>query len=144
MGLKTPKPSPRAYPNEIRTLGEEVRFTRLERGLMQSEVAQLLQVPDSNISHLECSAHTKDVRMLYLATKFLGYIPRTLKIQICTERGQLFAYRIQNNLNLKALGRELEINDQTLGRFERGLKIKEESRTKIHSFLKNVTEANQK
>ncbi len=103
---------------------------------MQSEVTQMFQIPDSNISHLECSSNTKDIRMLHLAYRFLGYIPRTLKLQICTEPGQLFAYRILNNLNLKALAGKLKINARTLGRFERGLTIKKESRTKVQNFLK--------
>ena len=105
---------------------------------MQSEVAQMLEVSESTVSYLECSEYSRDIRMLHLASQFLGHIPRTLKLQICTKQGQLFAYRIHNNLNLKALARELKINAQTLGRFERGLSIKEESRIKVQDFLKCV------
>lgn len=136
MGLTAPKPRPREYPREITTLGEEVRFARLERGLKQSEVARMLQIPESNVSHLECCALTKDVRMLNLATRFLGYIPRTLKLQICTEQGQLFAYRVYKNLNLNNFSKEIKIMPQTIGRFERGMVIREESKLKIQAFLK--------
>src|SRR5262249_26183545 len=42
--LKGLKPKPYGYPNELNTLGDEIRKVRLERGLLQRDVARVIGV----------------------------------------------------------------------------------------------------
>jgi hypothetical protein len=47
--LVTAKPKPNRYPNEISSLGDHLRKTRLDRGLLQGDVAKQIEVSNSRL-----------------------------------------------------------------------------------------------
>ena len=70
--LQGQKPRDKAYPKEVRTVGDAIRARRLDLGLRQIEVAELLGCNELTILNWE-KGHTCPRRKKYSAIrKFLG------------------------------------------------------------------------
>ncbi len=119
------------------TVGDEVRAERLNRGLTQHQVDELIGTHRGFFNELETGHRNNTIYVLYKATKFLGYIPKTLCIYETTLGGQLYAHRIKNGLALSRIASEVGLDKSTIGRFERGMKAKKESIYKVEKFLNN-------
>ena len=131
MQLKLSKPKCLRYPTEITTVGDEFRTVRLDRGLTQHEVGEMLGVNRNFIYELELNQHQLTIYSLHKAYLFLDYIPEVLKIDESTMRGQLFAYRIRHGYTYTELAKKIGLDKSTLARFEKGGNIKIETRDKI-------------
>jgi len=57
------------------TLGDHLRAARLDRGLMQSEVARILKVNQDTVTGWELNRHAPPARMAKKIIRFLGYVP---------------------------------------------------------------------
>ena len=73
--LKARKPRDPAYPKELDTLGDHLRAVRLDRGLLQREVAAQLGVNLFTVIHWERGKTTPPVRYVPRLIAFLGYCP---------------------------------------------------------------------
>jgi transcriptional regulator with XRE-family HTH domain len=51
--MKAEKPKDYRYPHEIKTIGDRLRVKRLEKGLIQREVAQVIGVSEDTICYWE-------------------------------------------------------------------------------------------
>jgi DNA-binding XRE family transcriptional regulator len=52
--LKSPKPNPdNRYPKELKTLGDHLRKRRLDKGLLQNDLARLLGVDKTTVTNWE-------------------------------------------------------------------------------------------
>ena len=73
--LKTARPLLEAYPRQLVTWGDHLRKKRLDLGLLQKDVAQILQVNPDTICNWE-NNHTRPA-LVYLPKiiDFLGYAP---------------------------------------------------------------------
>ncbi len=92
--LKHPKPKHFRYPIEILTIGDELRKERMDRGLTQHQVSEMLGVNRNVVYEVELNRRTNTIYALNKISLFLKYIPKTLNIDKNTLQGKLIAYRI--------------------------------------------------
>jgi len=71
--LKGPRPIAKAYPKELKTLGDWIRKTRLDKGLFQEQVAQILGVTEQCITNWELGHSEPEVRYIPKIIEFIGY-----------------------------------------------------------------------
>jgi DNA-binding XRE family transcriptional regulator len=73
--LVGPKPLPRAYPRELRTLGDHLRKRRIDLGLLQRDVASRLKVNEATVCNWETNRTSAQLRVMARIIAFLGYCP---------------------------------------------------------------------
>ena len=110
-------PSP-AYPRELKTLGDHLRKRRLDLGLLQSDVAEKLQVHPLTVCNWETNRTSPQLRFLPRIIAFLGHDPYDPPPQALGKR--IIATRRRFGLSQKRLAGLLNIDPSTLGRWERG------------------------
>ncbi len=71
----TLKPQPDGYPTSLETLGDYIRKERLERGLLQVEVAKVIGVTTDTITNWELNRNTPQIAKVSAIVGFLGYDP---------------------------------------------------------------------
>lgn len=91
--LKSPKPLGRAYPTELRSIGDHVRKRPLDLGLLQRKVAWRIGVDETTVYNWEAGIASPSLRALPAVIRFLGYDPTeigsTLAERLRTTRWQL-------------------------------------------------------
>jgi transcriptional regulator with XRE-family HTH domain len=116
--LKAKRTDPR-LPKELRTLGDHIRKRRLELGLLQREVADLLGADPQSVNAWERNYHQPALHRLQAITAFLGYDLKNasddapLGLRIASKRRRL-------GLSQKALAESLGIDEGTVSKWERG------------------------
>ena len=75
--LKTQKPVNQAYPETLNSLGDHLRKVRLDRGLTQPQVAELLQVTTDTVTYWETNRNHPTPKYAKAIIAFLGYLPFT-------------------------------------------------------------------
>lgn len=73
--ISAKKPLPKGIPSNPKTIGEYIRKVRLERRLMQKEVAELLGVTTSFIENWEAKKNAPSKRYHSKIGDFLNYVP---------------------------------------------------------------------
>jgi DNA-binding transcriptional regulator YiaG len=73
--LRARKPNNPAYPKELETLGDHLRAVRLDRGLLQWEVARELRVSVESLLLWETNRRRPQVRLMARVVDFLGDCP---------------------------------------------------------------------
>lgn len=134
LSVKKPKDSNK-YPKQIVTIGDEFKQTRLDRKLTQIEVAKQLKMNKNFVTELENNKRKITSYSLHKTYLFLGYIPKSLKINTTTLQGKLFIYRIKNNLTYSKLAKEIKLDKNTLDNFEKSGSCKIETIEIIKNFL---------
>lgn len=135
LSVKKPKDSNK-YPKEIVAIGNEFKQVRLDKKLIQLEVAKQLKVNKNFVTELENNKRTLTIFVLHKAFSFLGYVPKTLKIDISTLQGKLFFYSIKNNLNYSNLAKQINLDKGTLSNFEKRGNSKTATINIIKEFFK--------
>lgn len=113
-----PVPRP-GYPTSPRTLGEHLRAQRLDRGLMQREVARTLGVDPETLRNWETGKHEPAVRHYPAVFAFLGFDPRPAPQTLA---GRLRRARERLGLSQRELGRRLGLDESTIQEWEAGAK----------------------
>jgi DNA-binding transcriptional regulator YiaG len=109
--LRSTKPIDKAYPTELRTIGDHVRKHRLDLGLLQREVALRIGVDKTTVYNWEAGRATPSLRALPAVIAFLGYDP----IEIGSSFGaQLRAARRRLGLSHVDLARRLGVDPSTV------------------------------
>ena len=116
--LTARKPCPLPYPAQLDTLGDHIRKRRLDLGLLQREVAEVVGVTESSIWNWEANRSTPQLRFIPKVVAFLGYEPYSTTSDSCGER--LVAFRRSMGLSQKVLAHRLAVDPGTLGSWERG------------------------
>jgi DNA-binding XRE family transcriptional regulator len=73
--LQGKKPVPRAYPRELRTIGDHVRKRRLDMGLLQKEAARIIGVATNTLIIWEKNHRPVAVKLMPKIVAFLAYDP---------------------------------------------------------------------
>ncbi|MGE0129490.1 MAG: helix-turn-helix domain-containing protein [Blastocatellales bacterium] len=73
--LKGLRPLPPAYPKELNTLGDWIRKTRLDQGLFQEQVAQMLGVTEQSVTNWELHYNEPEALHIPRIIEFIGYCP---------------------------------------------------------------------
>ncbi|PIU56435.1 MAG: transcriptional regulator [Chloroflexi bacterium CG07_land_8_20_14_0_80_45_17] len=137
ISLKGQKPLSRAYPQQLKTLGDHLRKKRLNLKLLQREVALILGVEEATIWNWEKNRTSPPVRYLPRIIKFLGYSPFENSPQTLGQR--VLNYRRLYGITQKELAHRLGIDPTTLARWERdkGRPMKRQME-KLVAFLGSV------
>ena len=115
--LRAEKPVPRAYPKELRSIGDHVRKRRLDLKMTQRQVAEIVGVDKTTVWNWERNRTEPLTRHLPSIALFLGYSPLETSGQSLGER--LRDYRRKSGLSQKKLAREIGIDPSTLSRLEK-------------------------
>ena len=113
--LTAPKPS--NIPQILKTWGDHLLKRRLELGLLQREVAQILGVNETSVYDWEKHRTDPMVHLIPRITQFLGYTPPLFTGE--TTGQKIVAYRHVRGMSQRALAIKLKVDAGTLGRWER-------------------------
>ena len=118
MRLKAKRTDPR-LPKELRTLGDHIRKKRIELGLLQRELADLLGADPQSVNAWERNYHRPSLRLLPAIIGFLNYNPDVIADQASLGR-RIAVRRRALGLSQQALAGLLGIDEGTLRRLEQG------------------------
>jgi len=76
--VRVARPKSERYPKELKSLGDHIRARRLDLGLFQSQVAELIGVCPLTITNWEGNASQPPVQYMPAIIRFLGYDPSPL------------------------------------------------------------------
>jgi DNA-binding XRE family transcriptional regulator len=120
------KPCKQGYPLHPQTIGEHIKKVRMEKGLLQKEVAELMGVSEDSITYWENDRALPQIRHYPGIIRFLEYYPFTHEIDSLA--GKLQQLRHCFGHSYEQLGALLEVNASTIRHWElkkgipRGLK----------------------
>jgi len=132
--LRSEKPKPDQYPSEIVTLGDHIRAVRIDRNLLQKDVALLLGVSTESVIHWELGQHEPHFPVLPCVMDFLGYCPYEPAPQW---GARLLAIRQKRfGWSQEKMAREIGIDPSTLSRIEQNrTHLSRPVRRKIERYL---------
>jgi transcriptional regulator with XRE-family HTH domain len=81
ISLKTKRPQKSAYQAELKTLGDHLRRTRLDRRLTQGDKASILLVDTDAVMTWEMNRHQPTAKFAKPIISFLRYLPFTFEGQ---------------------------------------------------------------
>jgi DNA-binding XRE family transcriptional regulator len=122
------------YPEFPITVGEHIRKKRMDLGLLQREVAEIIGVTESSIWNWE---HGTEPELQYnpKIIRFLGYIPFDRPDGTV---GRLAWYKRTNGLTLNELGQQMQRHPDQLQEWLSGTRIPfRKSQERIELFLEN-------
>ena len=135
--LVAKKPSSKDYPKELKTIGDHLRKTRLDRGLSQSEVAQIIGVDTDTITCWELNRNVPTAKYAKRIIGFLGYVP--LDWRKAPIHKQLYYARLVSGMTQRDVAERLGLDFTTIQFFEKA-KRKPAANTEQHlvTFIRLV------
>ncbi len=124
---------PKRYDFEPKTLGEHLKKQRLERGLLQTQVATLLGVDEASIVNWERGKRTPQIRHLPAIYKFLGYYP----INPGTQPHELKVWRLSQGISIKRAAKQYGVDERTWAGWEEGVPVKFERHRELLRHLRS-------
>jgi len=126
-------PADRRLPEKLVTLGDHLRQRRIERGLVQREVADELGASEASLVNWEAGHREPALRFIPRIIHFLGYDPRG-EGRSLGERLRLLRQGL--GLSGKETARAIGLDPGTLRRLEReGHARSEEVRVRVEEWL---------
>lgn len=98
------------------TIGEKLKNRRLELGLLQIDVANIIGVCEDSITGWENNRNEPSVMYYPKTIEFLGYVP--FDVDSSTLGGQIKLYRYLHGLSQEALALSLDVNESTVFHYE--------------------------
>ncbi|MDP2886817.1 MAG: helix-turn-helix transcriptional regulator [Ignavibacteria bacterium] len=108
---------PAKPPTILNTIGDHIKRRRLELGLFQKDVAQILGVDESTVTNWEKNRTTPMLWALPKIIEFLDYDPSFGDPS--TLGGRLLRYRKYQGMTQKELSKQIGIDPSTIGRLEK-------------------------
>ena len=141
VSIKGNRPLPKAYPRELKTIGDHIRKKRLDLKLHQYEVAPIIGVNKTTIFNWERNYSSPKLRHIPKIIEFLGYIPFEVESESLGKR--IVNYRRLVGMTQKDLARKLGVDPTTLARWERDEKSPqnkyiEKSIVLLRSFIEPI------
>jgi transcriptional regulator with XRE-family HTH domain len=115
--LSARKPEKSAYPKELKTLGDHLRKRRLDLGLLQREVAQLLGVDVDRVCQWEMGHRQPNVSLVSRIIDFLGYVPGEPATSFPEA---LRIARRSAGLSQEQLAHRAHVDETSIAKWERG------------------------
>jgi transcriptional regulator with XRE-family HTH domain len=113
-------------------MGDHLRKARLDRGLLQKDVARQIGVAETTVHNWERSRTAPSIRLVPALFKFLGYVPY-LEPASLSER--LIRCRRELGLSRRRFAKIIHLDEGTLARAERGHPSSRSVRERIDSFF---------
>lgn len=114
LSAKTPR---RGYPASLQTIGDHVRARRLDLGLTQAELGEILGVSEPTVYNWEKHRTDPDLRTLPRVIDWLGYDPRPEREDLVA---RVAAERQRQGLSQRELAERLGTDQSSLSAWERG------------------------
>lgn len=118
---KFSKPMPLTYPKYPLSIGEHLRKKRMDLGLFQRDLADIMGVSEDCITYWETNKSEPQINYFPKIHLFLGYSP--LKFDENKFVGRLKALRWKKGLSYKSFGKLLGVNGSTVCSWENGESI---------------------
>ena len=116
--LEAQRPRNPAYPDELKTIGDHIRKMRLDLGLYQKDVANLIGVKTETITYWEKNRVEPRISFIPKIIEFLGYIPLEIGESIPE---QLIAYRKIRGLSREDAAADLGVYEFMWWKWEAGI-----------------------
>ena len=134
------KPWGNGHSEALLTLGDHIRSVRLERKLLQREVADIIGVSCDTVENWEANRTRPVISHMPGVTKFLGYcmveyVPNSIAGQA------LLNFRIQQGLSINKMGKRIGVDDGSIRTIELGRLSYKKTRNKITAYLKKNLDA---
>jgi DNA-binding XRE family transcriptional regulator len=125
---------PTKLPRILNTIGDHIKKRRLELGLFQKQVAEIIGVDECTVTNWEKGRTSPALRLLPKTIGFLGY--STSIGDTDTVGAKLLRYRKSRGMTQKGLAKQIGIDATTLGRIEKGRgRCLEAIRRRVSVFL---------
>ena len=118
LALKTQKPRNSAYPEHLNSLGDQTRTRRLDLGMHQKDVAEVVTATTSTVTNWEKNRTNSRLYLLPKIIQYLGYDP--FPAIVATFGEKINQYRRKQGLSIKKFAKILSIDPTTLARWEGG------------------------
>jgi len=119
------------------TLGEKIRNRRLEKEMLQKDLARLIGVSQDCVTFWENNRSQPGVNYYPKIIQFLEYFP--FQIDTKTLAGRIKMYRFVNGLSQEALANLLEVDESTIYHYEKGShKPNGKLRLKLQALLSTI------
>lgn len=115
------KPLGIKYVENPTTIGEKIRNRRLELGLLQKDVAEIMGVCEDTITFWENGRAIPQLNLYPKVTKFLGYFP--FEIDTSTLGGKITKYRYEYGFGNAKLAKALGANERTVVNWEQNKRL---------------------
>jgi DNA-binding XRE family transcriptional regulator len=112
------KPFGKDYPLEPKTLGDVIRRKRIEKNLLQKDVAKIIVVTEESIYNWENNHSKPQVKFYPAIKKFINEEVEQINSGSLSE--QIKLYRIQKGLSAKRFGKIVKVNASTILSWELG------------------------
>ena len=122
---------PTKLPTVLHTLGDHIKKRRLELGLCQAQVGEILRTAECTIVNWEKHWTEPQLHLIPGILEFLGYDPFPSGANNLGEK--LLQYRKSNGTSQRELARRTGIDPATLSRLERASR---ETLREVNRFLK--------
>ena len=131
---KTLNPKENWHSEALLILGDHSRSVRLERKLLQHEVADIIGVTCTTVVNWEANKTEPVISHMPAITEFLGYC-LVEYVRECEAGQTLLNIRIQEGLNVKKMAKRIGVDSRSISAFEEG-KVKEKKTfEKIQEYL---------
>jgi len=100
--LPLPLQMPKGYPLKLDTIGDHIRKKRIDLGLLQRDVAEIIGVSKQTVGYWELGVAEPEIRHIPKIIEFLGYTPFECKSNNPIER--LKHFKLINGLSYERLG----------------------------------------
>src|SRR5262245_11768356 len=131
------KPQPSAYPQALNTLGDWIRYRRLERGLTQAQTGAIIGVSECCVTKWEMGNTEPEIGYVPAIIEFIGYFPY---IPTADPIARLRAVRWAMGLTQDKLAKLMGIDESSLRSWERGeRRPTRKSRKIIAGFFSSLT-----
>lgn len=135
--LKGQKPLSSAYPRELNTLGDWIRYRRLEQGLTQLQAGAIIGVSESCVTNWELGHTEPEICYVPAIIEFIGYCPYTPTADLIA---RLRAIRWAFGLTQEKLAKLMGVDESSLYSWEREEhRPTKKSREVIARFLSSLT-----
>jgi DNA-binding XRE family transcriptional regulator len=129
---------PTKIPQNPKTLGEHIKKRRLELGLFQAQVAEILGVTESTVTNWEKHRSEPMLWLIPKVIEYLGYEPKLLPTQTLGQR--IRAFRCFQGISQEDFAGQLGVNPTTLGRWERDeCTPKSKLKKRLSAFLNDLS-----
>ena len=109
-------PDKRPFPKELQSIGNHIKYTRLERRILIKDVIDELKIDRETLRGWELNLFEPHVSHYPLIIHFLGYNP--CQFETDSLSGKIKSYRYKNGLTQKQFGELLQTDAAVVWQWE--------------------------